>query len=157
MLCISSSSVVVNPFSFLILLIKILSLSPLVNLRIYLSCWFSQRTSFHVWLVLWIVLLVSKWSISALSLFPAIYSSWVNLLPFVLESLGVLSVKLLGCALSLVSFWWHSELWVFLLEMLSCAPKVWVCCGLIFIKLYKVFNFFLYFFLDQVIIESSVV
>jgi hypothetical protein len=30
-------------------------------------------------------------------------------------------------------------------------------CGFIFIKLYKVFNFFLYSFLDQGIIEKSVV
>jgi hypothetical protein len=68
-------------------------------------------------------------------------------------------------------------LWIFLLALLSLCPmslsmfwagemaqplkaklttkniRVWVCFAVIFIKFYAVFNFFLYFFPDQVIIE----
>ena len=53
-------------------------------------------------------------------LFPAVYSSWVNLLLFVLELSGVMSSHY--CMLSLVSFWRYSELWVFFLGQLSRYP-----------------------------------
>ena len=50
---ISSVFVVISPFSFLILLIWILSLCPWVSL-VYLSCWFSQRTSsWFCWFFVW--------------------------------------------------------------------------------------------------------
>ena len=80
-----------SPFSFLILLIRILSLCPRVSLAIYLVDFLKEPAPGLVD-SLYMFLFVSIWLISALILIiPAIYSSWVNLLPFVLEPLGVLS------------------------------------------------------------------
>jgi hypothetical protein len=93
MLRISSGSVVMSPFSFLILLIMILSLC----LLFFSGYWFIYLVDFLKELPPGLVIccmipFVSTWLISAPSLnIPAIYSSWVNLLPFVLELLGVLS------------------------------------------------------------------
>ena len=69
MFWISSCSVVMSPFSFLILLIRIVSLCPLVSLAKGLSILliFSKK-QLLVWLVLCMVLIVSTWLISALSL-----------------------------------------------------------------------------------------
>jgi hypothetical protein len=66
---ISSGSAVISPFSFLILLIRILSLCPLVSLAKGLSLLLIfSKNKLLVWLILCIVLLVSTWLISALSL-----------------------------------------------------------------------------------------
>jgi hypothetical protein len=66
---ISSISVVTSIFSFLILLIWILPLSPLVNLARGLSILVSlSRNQFLVLLILFIVFFVSIWLISALRL-----------------------------------------------------------------------------------------
>ena len=89
---ISSGFVVMSPFSFLILLIRILSLCPLVILAKGLPILLIfSKNQLLVLLVLDIVLFVSIWWISALSL---IISCCVLLLgefsSFVLELLGVL-------------------------------------------------------------------
>ena len=69
MFWISSGSVVISPFSFLILLIRILSLCPLVSLAKGLSIvLIFSKNQLLVWLILCIVLFVSTWLISALSL-----------------------------------------------------------------------------------------
>jgi len=69
MFWISSGSVVMSPFSFLILLIKILSPCPLVSLAKGLSIFLIfSNNQLLVWLILWIVVFVSTWLISALSL-----------------------------------------------------------------------------------------
>jgi hypothetical protein len=66
---ISSVSVVMSPFSFLILLIRILSLCPLVSLAKGLSIFLIfSKNQLLVWLILCMVLFVSTWLISALSL-----------------------------------------------------------------------------------------
>jgi hypothetical protein len=66
---ISSGSVVLSPLSFLILLIRILSLCPLVSLAKGLSILLIfSKNQLLVWLILCIVFLVSTWLISALSL-----------------------------------------------------------------------------------------
>jgi hypothetical protein len=58
-----------SPFSFLILLIRILPLCPLVSLDRGLSVLLIFSKNQHlVWLILWIILFVSPWLISALSL-----------------------------------------------------------------------------------------
>jgi hypothetical protein len=64
------------PFSFLILLIRILSLCPLVILAKGLSILLIySKNQLMVWLILCIVFSVSTWWISALILlFPAVYS-----------------------------------------------------------------------------------
>jgi hypothetical protein len=81
-----------SSFSFLILLIRILSLCPLVSLAKDLSLlMIFSKNQLLVWLILCIVLFVSTWLISALSLFPAVYSSWVYWLLFVLEISDVMS------------------------------------------------------------------
>ena len=66
---ISAGFVVMSPFSFLILLIRILSLCPLVSLAKGLSILLIfSKNHLLVWLILWIVLLVSTWLILPLSL-----------------------------------------------------------------------------------------
>ena len=89
----SFGSVVMSPFSFLILLIRMLSLCPLVSMAKGLSILLIfSKNQLLVLLILCIDLFVSIWLISALSLIISCHhSSWVYLLPFVLELLGVLS------------------------------------------------------------------
>jgi hypothetical protein len=66
--CISSGSVVMSPFSFLILLIRMLSLCPLVSLAKGLSILLIfSKNQLLLWLILCIVL-VSTWLILPLSL-----------------------------------------------------------------------------------------
>ena len=66
---ISSVSVVISPFSFLILLIWILCLCPLVNLTMGLSIFLIfSKNQLLVFLILCIVLFVSTWLFLALSL-----------------------------------------------------------------------------------------
>jgi hypothetical protein len=65
----SSVFVVISPFSFLILLIWILSLCPLVSLAKHLSILLIfSKNQVLVLLILCIVLFVSTWLISALNL-----------------------------------------------------------------------------------------
>ena len=110
MFWISSGSVVMSPFSFLILLIRILSLCPLVSLAKGLSILLIfSKNQLLVLLILCIVLFVSTWLILALSLIiSCCLLSWVYLLLFVLDLSDVLSSW--KCMLSPVSFWRHSEL-----------------------------------------------
>ena len=118
---ISSESVVMSPFSFLILLNRMLSLCRLVSLAKGLSILLIfSKNKLLVLLILCIVLFVSTSLISALRLFPAFYSSWMYLLLFDL----VLLDELLSCwcMLSPVSFLRHSELCVFLLRLPSVCP-----------------------------------
>jgi hypothetical protein len=66
---ISMVSVVMSPFSFLILLMRILSLCPLLSLAKDLSILLIfSKNELLVWLILCMVLFVSTWLISALSL-----------------------------------------------------------------------------------------
>ena len=98
---ISSGSVVMSPFSFLILLIRILFLCPLVSLAKGLSILLIfSKNQLLVWMIFCIVLFVSTWLISALSL----------IISYCLLLLGEFAsfcsrafrcvVKLLVCALS---------------------------------------------------------
>ena len=98
---ISSDSVVMSHFSFLILLIRILSLCPLVSLAKVLSILLIfSNNQLLIWLILWIVLLDSTWLISPLSLII----SWGLLLLGEFSSFCTRAfrcvVKLLVCALS---------------------------------------------------------
>jgi hypothetical protein len=110
---ISSVSFDMSPFSFLILLIRILSLGPLVNLaKVYLSCWFSQRSSsWFYWFFVLFSLFLTGWFQPWVWVFPAVYSFWVCLLLSVLE----LSGMLLNCfyGISPISLWWLLGLWFF--------------------------------------------
>ena len=98
---ISSDSVVMSPFLFLVLLIRILSLFPLVILaKCLLILCICSKNQILVWLILCIVLFVSTSLISALSL---IISCLLLLLgefaSFCSRAFGCV-VKLLVCALS---------------------------------------------------------
>ena len=114
---------VMSPFSFLILLVWILSLCPLVWLRVYSSCWFFSKNQLLILFILsWtsfmkFFLFLFCWFQPWVWLFPTFYSSWVNLLLFILELSGMLSSC--WCILSPVSLWRNLELWVFLLPLLS--------------------------------------
>ena len=69
MFWISSGSVVMSPFPFLILLVKILSLCPLFSLAKGLSILLIfSKNQLLVWLILCIVLFLSAWLVSALCL-----------------------------------------------------------------------------------------
>jgi hypothetical protein len=69
MFWISTLSIVISPFSFLILLIYILSLCPLVSLAKGLSILLIfSKNQLLVLLILYIVLFISIWLISSLSL-----------------------------------------------------------------------------------------
>ena len=102
MFWISSDSVVISPFSILILLIGILSLCSLVSLSRGLSVLLIfSKNQLLVWLILCIVLSVSTSLVSALSLFI----SWhLHLLgkfaSFCCRAFNRYAVKLLMCALS---------------------------------------------------------
>ena len=70
--CISLVSIVMSPFSVLILLIWILSLCPLICLTKGLSTFVSfSKNQLLVLLIIYIVLFISIWLISALSLIPS--------------------------------------------------------------------------------------
>jgi hypothetical protein len=95
---ISTVSLVMSPFSFLILLIRILSLCPLVSLAKGLSILLIfSKSQLLVWLILCIVLFVSTWLISALSLIISCHLLLLGIFAllslfvcFVLELSGVL-------------------------------------------------------------------
>ena len=101
MIWISSGSVVMSPFSFLILLIRILSLCPLVSLAKGLSTRLKfSKNQILVWLILCIVLFYSTWLISALSLIISclllLLGEFASFCSRAFRSV----VKLLVCALS---------------------------------------------------------
>jgi hypothetical protein len=85
-----------------------------------------------LWLILCIFLLVSTWLISALSL---IISCNLLLLGDFASFFSRDFRSSCYCVLFLLFFFQHSELWVFLLGLLSLCPISLGCCGFIFIKL----------------------
>ena len=153
MFWISSGSVVMSPFSFLFLLIRILSLCPLVSLAKGLSILLIfSKNQLLVWLILWIVLFVSTWLISALSLIISCHLLLLGEFASFCSSTFRCAVKLLFYTLS-----------SFFLEALTgmCFPlktafivshKFGYDVTIFSLKFRKPF-FFLYFFPDQVIIE----
>jgi len=101
MLWISSGSFVVSTFSFLILLIIILSLCHIVSLAKGLSILLIfSKNQLLIWLILCIILFVSTWLISALSLIIScrllLWSEFVS----TCSRAFMCTVKLLLCALS---------------------------------------------------------
>ena len=90
-----------SPFSFLILLIRILSLCPLVSLAKGLSILLIfSKNQLLVWLILWIVLLVSTWLISPLSLIISCRLLLLGEFASFFSRAFRCVVKLLVCALS---------------------------------------------------------
>ena len=127
---ISSVSVVMSTFSFLNFLIWILSLCPLLELLGgYLSCLFSQTTSF-----------LKKDSLN-LSLCFYVFD-FHAVCDYFLE----LSAVLLGCwcRISPVSLPGHLGLWIFLLVLFPLYSIIWVWCVIIFFS----FSFFFFFFFE---------
>jgi hypothetical protein len=95
---ISSGSVVKSPFSFLILLIRIRSLSPLVSVAKGLSILLIfSKSQILVWLILCIVLFVSTWLISAMILIIS-----CNLL--LLGEFAYFSFRAYRCAVNLLVY-----------------------------------------------------
>jgi hypothetical protein len=90
-----------SPFSFLILLIRMVSLCPLVSLAKGLSILLIfSKNQFLIWLILRIVLLVSTWLISPLSLIISCYLLLLDEFASFFSRAFRCVVKLLGCALS---------------------------------------------------------
>jgi hypothetical protein len=136
-----------SPFSFLILLIWILSLCPLVILvkAISIVLIFSNYQLFS-FLIPCIVLLVSKCLISALNFTV----SW--LLVYVCFFLfNGFQVCLYG--ISTLSLWWHLMLWTFLLTLLSLCP---IHLGMMCLHFHWILKS-LYFFPNQILIEQRFV
>jgi hypothetical protein len=99
--CISPGSAVMSPFLFLILLIRILSLCPLVSLVKGLSILLIfSKNQLLVWLILSIVLLVSTWLISPLSLIISCHLLLLGEFASFSSRAFRCIVKLLVCALS---------------------------------------------------------
>ena len=98
---ISSGSVVMSPFSFLILLSRTLSLCPLVSLAKGSSILLIFSKNQHLnWLILYIVLFVSTWLISALSLIISYHLLLLGEFASFCSRAFRCVVKLLVCALS---------------------------------------------------------
>jgi len=100
MFLISSGSVDISPFSFLILLIRILSLCPLVSLAKSLSILLILlKNQLLVRLILWAVLFVFTCLISALSLISSCHIFFLGDLFSFHSSAFRCTVKILACAL----------------------------------------------------------
>ena len=112
-----------------------------------------SKNQLLVLLILHIVLFVPNLLISALTLFPAIYSSWVCLLLFVLELSGVL----LSCQCSIFN------LFIRALRALNLPLRSASFMSHKFgyavpsFSLNSRMSFFFFFFPDQVILEQTVV
>ena len=90
-----------SPFSFLILLMRMLSLCPLVILAKGLSILLIfSKNQLLVWLILWIVLLVSTWLISLLSLNISCHLFLLGEFPSFCSRAFSCVVNLVVCALS---------------------------------------------------------
>ena len=101
MFWISSVSIVMVSFSFLILLIRILSLCPQVNLAKGLSILLIfSKNQLLVWLILCIVLFVSIWLISALSLIISYHLLLLSVFASFCSRAFRCAIKVLGYALS---------------------------------------------------------
>jgi hypothetical protein len=101
MFSISFDYIVMSPFSFLILLIRILSLCPLVSLAKGISILLIfSKNQLLVWLILCIVLFVSTWLISALSLIISCHLLLLGEFASFCSRAFMCSVKLLVYALS---------------------------------------------------------
>ena len=125
---ISSVSVVMPLFSFLILLIWILSICPLVSLAKGLSILliFSKNSSWFCWF--FVSFFVPNWLISALNLTIYCYLLLLCLFLSVLELSGVLLSCLYG--ISPISLCRHLMLWIFLLILLSlCSMSLDMMCA----------------------------
>ena len=145
------------PLSFLILLTKMLSLCLLFSLAKGLSIlliFSKKKKQLLVWVILSIVLFVYTWLISALNLF-------ISCCLLLLGEFASFCSRAFLCAFKVLVydifrfFWRYSELWVLLFVLLSpwCPHKFWYAVPSVSLNSKSLFNFFLYFFLDQVIIE----
>ena len=121
---ISSGFVFMTPFSFLILWIRILSLCPLVGLTKALSILLIfSKNQLLVCLILWIVLFVYTWLISALSLIISCYLLLLGVSASFCSRAFRSAINLLVYSFSSF-FWRHSEIWVLLLGLLSMCPII---------------------------------
>ena len=155
-LCISVLSVMISPFSFLILLIWFFSLCFLMSLANGLSILFIlSKNQLLALLIFAMVSFVSFAFISALifkvSLLLLILGS--PILPF-LVALGVELGYLFD--FFLVSWGMPVLLWTFPLHCFYNVPRVWGCF-FIFIGFYAYFDFFFDFFCDLLVIQKCVV
>ena len=150
---ISSVSVVMPPFSFLILLIWILSLCSLVSLAKGLSILlFFIKNQLLVLLIVCIVLFVSTWFISAPSLI-------IYCFPFLLGVFASFCSRAFSCAVKLLVY----ALSNFLLEALRAMRFPFSPVFIVSLKFgYVVPSFsltskksfyFLYYFINQVMVD----
>jgi hypothetical protein len=156
MVWISSGFVVMSPFSFLILLIRLLSLCLLVSLAKSLSILLIfSKNQLLVGLILCIVLFVSSWLISALSLIISYSLLLLGEFTSFCSRAFSCAVRLLVYALS--SFFLEAlRAMSFPLRAAFIVSHKFGYVGASF-SLNSKKSFFLYLFLDQAIIEESVV
>ena len=142
-------SVVISPLSFLILIIRILSLCPLVSLAkcLFILLVFSKNQLLAL-LILCIVLSVSTWLISALSLMISCHLLLLGVFASFCSRAFRCPVKLLVYALQLLFGGTQS----YEFSSYSLCPVTLGTLRLHFHQVLKSLSF-LYFFLDQVIIE----
>jgi hypothetical protein len=134
--------VVIAPFSFWVLVIWILSMWHLFILSKGLSILvIFSKNQLLVWLIFCVVLLVSTWLISALSLIIFHYLLLLDVFASFCSRAFRWAVKLLVCNLS--------NFFMVALRAMNfhCVPWVWECCAFIFIvsqtSLICFFSFFL--------------
>ena len=119
---ISWDSAVLSPILFLILLIWILLLYFLISLAKSLSILLIfSNIQLLVLLIGYIVLYLSIWLISALNLIISCHLLFLGVFASYCSRAFRYASKLL---VSPVSFWRHSELWVFFLSLLSLCPII---------------------------------
>ena len=152
------SLVVVFPFWFLILLIYMLSLCPLVFWwRVYLSCWFFSKNQLLVLLILCSILFVSNWLISVLSLTISCPLLLLGVFASFCSKAFRCAVKLLVLGLSNFFMKLLSAMNFSLNTAFTISYKFGYTMSSFSFEVYKVFDFFLYFFPDQLIIEQRVI
>ena len=156
-LCISVLSVVISPFSFLILLIWFFSLFFSMSLANGMSILFIlSKNQLLALLIFAVVSFVS---------FPFI-SALIFKISFLLLTLGssffpflvALAVEL-GYLLDFFLVVWGMpvSLWTFPLGCFYSVPQILDCCVFIFICFHAYFDFFFDFFCDLLVIQQCVV
>ena len=147
-----------SPFSVLILIIRILSLCPLVSLAEGWSILLIfSKNQLLIWLILWILLLVSTWLILPLSLIISCLQLVLGEFASFCSTAFRCVVKLLVCALSSFFLEAPRDMSFPLRNAFIVSHKFGYVVASFSLNSKKVLNFFLYSFLDQGIIEKSVV
>jgi hypothetical protein len=146
-----------SSFSFLILLIWILSLYPLVSLAKDLSILIFSKNQLLVLLYLSLILFFSNWLISVLSLTISCHLQLLGMFASLCPRDCRCAVQLLVQDLSNFFMKLLSAMNFSLNTAFTISYKFGYTMSSFSFEVYKVFDFFLYFFPDQLIIEQRVI